>query len=70
MKRWPLVVLESSVNVAQSILDVGGGLSESGVVGPRARIGFGSLSSLDMLNASLRMFIAPTSLLRTAMMIR
>ena len=68
LKRWLSVVL--SVNVAQSILAAGGGLRAKGVVGPRASTGFGRLSSFAIFNASLRMFIAPTSPLRTAMMIR
>ncbi len=70
VQRWLLMVLLLSVYVAQSILAAGGGLRESGVVGPRARMGFGRLRPSDMLNASLSMFTAPTSPLSTAMMTR
>ena len=57
------------MNVAHKILAVVGRSRDGGVVGPNASSGLGTLSSFETVIASLSMVIAPTSPLRTAMMI-
>ena len=70
VERWSVVVLQLSANLVQSILASGGGLRDSGLVGPSASSGVGRFRSLEVFNASLRILAGPTSSLRTATIIR